>query len=174
MIRRERRLTLWMIAASCLVSLTLSQDAYAQSKKVSVTGKMAGIQSQTTLFPGDSPVHQMIFVSRADVFSSADADWNNAQSKVSGFADMTAGTGPQSGYHAITHPGGDQTFTAYQGMGKRTTNADGSWVSNFDGKFRFVGGTGKFKGITGGGLYTGKGTPTSVEYEFTAEYTAAQ
>ena len=71
MIRRERRLTLWMIAASCLVSLTLSQDASAQSKKVSVTGKMAGIQSQTTLFPGDSPAHQMIFVSRADVYSSA-------------------------------------------------------------------------------------------------------
>ena len=41
MILRERRLTLWMIAASFLVPLTLSQDASAQSKKVSVTDKMA-------------------------------------------------------------------------------------------------------------------------------------
>jgi hypothetical protein len=163
-----------MVAASFLVLLILSRDASAQSKGFSGTGKMVTTQSQTMMFPGDNPGHQMIVVSRTDVFSSADADWNDVQAKLSGFADFTAGTGPHSGYFANTHLGGAQTFVAYQGMTRGTTKPDGSWLGIDDGTFRFVGGTGKFLGITGGGTYKGRETATSVEYEFTGEYTLAR
>src|SRR5438445_560980 len=104
---RGRRLTSWMLTASFLVLLIFSRDAFAQSRGFSGTGKMVVVQSQTMMFPGDNPAHQMMFVSRTDAFSSADPDWNDVQAKFSGFADFTAGSGPHSGYLANTHRGGD-------------------------------------------------------------------
>jgi hypothetical protein len=73
-------------------------------------------------------------------------------------------------------PSGDRTFTSYEGLTTRRTNADGSWEAKFEGKLRFTGGTGTFQGITGTGSYIGKAsapggsTPTAATFEWQVEY----
>jgi hypothetical protein len=59
----------------------------------------------------------------------------------------------ERGYHISTMDNGDKFIVQYQGMIKG--NKDGSAV--FNGKWTFVNGTGKLKGIKGGGTYKGTG-----------------
>lgn len=159
-----------VVAAWFLASLLQSQDAYAAWKKVSGTGKVVTIRSQTKTLPGDVPNHEVTITRRLDVWSSADPDWNNVPASFVAYADYIAGTGPSWGYIIVAHPGGDQTHIAYEGMTKTVMNPDGSWEATFSGRHWIIGGTGRFRGITGSGTYRGKATPEEVTYEWEAEY----
>jgi hypothetical protein len=72
--------------------------------------------------------------------------------------DYTDGSGPHRGYFLDTHEDGSQTYGTYEGAQKTVANADGSWESTWEGKYRYVGGTGKYKNIKGAGTYRGKAT----------------
>ncbi len=160
---------LFIMVAWLLVLVLQSQEAYA-GKKVSGTGKVVTIRSQTRTVPGDVPNHEITTTTRLDVFMSDDPDWNNIPASFVAYADLIAGTGPDWGYIVVTHPGGDQTFAAYAGMVKTVVNPDGSREMTFEGRHWVIGGTGKFRGITGSGTYKGKVTPAGVTYEWDLEY----
>jgi hypothetical protein len=72
--------------------------------------------------------------------------------------DNTDGSGPHRGTYIDTHEDGSNTWGTYEGMQKTVVNADGSWESTWEGKYRYAGGTGKFKNIKGGGTYKGRAT----------------
>jgi len=160
---------LFIMVAWLLVLLLQGQEAYA-GKKVSGTGKVVAVRSQTRTVPGDVPNHEITTTTRLDVFASDDPDWNGVPASFVAYADLIAGTGPHWGYLVVTHPGGDQTYHAYEGVGKRIVNPDGSWEANLEGRTWLIGGTGRFRGITGSGTYKGKATPAGVTYEWEAEY----
>ena len=58
------------------------------------------------------------------------------------------GQGTMKGYTVMTYPDGDKSFTSYEG--KRV----GKGISK--GTYSYQGGTGKYKGCTGGGTWEGK------------------
>ncbi len=168
--RRWGAVSLFVIVGGLLAFLIQSQEAYAEWKKVAGTGKTVAIRSQTRTVPGDVPNHEVTTASRLDVFTSADPDWNSVPASFIAYADLIAGTGPSWGYILVTHPGGDQTHIAYQGMMQTVVKPDGSWEATFEGRHWILGGTGKFRGVTGSGTYKGKASPAGMTYEWEAEY----
>ena len=79
-----------------------------------------------------------------------------------------AKAGYYQGYDAITHPGGDQTFTEYKA--KEEPLAGG--VDIYEAKGRYVGGTGRFKGITGSSTFKQRWTLAEVTAQWETEYEA--
>jgi len=65
-----------------------------------------------------------------------------------------------------THPGGDQTFLDYEARWKGRGGADGEWET----AGHFVGGTGRFAGITGTWRERGTSTLTTDTGEWEAQY----
>jgi len=156
------------------VLLTQPSESVAQSGSFTANGKVTALLSETKMLPGDKPGHELMMVRRMDTISYSDPIFSSGQAVVATFADYTAGSGPHRGYFAVTHPNGDKTFTTYEGIAKATPNASGPPDVTFEGKWSFVGGTGKFDGISGGGTYKGGGTPTGPAYEFGGQYTLKQ
>ena len=177
MLARPSSVVVQFAVALCLLgSLLSAADVLAQDKKAAGTAKFGPTFSQTMLLPPDTPKHEVMLVNRIQTWTSTDPDWNNVESNQFVYSDYTAGSGSHRGYNVNLHPGGDRTFTSYEGLTTRRTNADGSWEAKFEGKLRFTGGTGTFQGITGTGSYIGKAsasggsTPTAATFEWQVEY----
>jgi hypothetical protein len=82
----------------------------------------------------------------------------------SGVAEVHGDAGTSHGYYVDNMANGDKAFVHWQG----TDSKDGS----SEGKWNYAGGTGKFKGIKGGGTYKGKyAEDGSVSFEVDGEYT---
>jgi len=146
-----------------------SQDAYAERKKVSGTGKGITEISETKMIPGDIPKHEIRCSSRLDMQDSPNPDFAG-QVLAYEVSDYTAGTGRHWGYRAATHSSGDKAFMAIEGMTKTVVKPNAFPDISFEGKWWYTGGTGRFKGITGSGTYTGKVTREGVTYAWEGEY----
>lgn len=68
-------------------------------------------------------------------------------------ANLHQGTGDHSGYYTIAN-GGDSTIAKWSGNVK-TVMKDGTPITNFKGKWEYVGGTGKYQDVKGKGEYYG-------------------
>ncbi len=66
--------------------------------------------------------------------------------------DLIKGTGPHHSYNVTTFQ--DKSTTITEGRGITTAHPDGT--STFEGTFTYIGGTGRFTGIQGGGTYAGE------------------
>ena len=147
-------------------------------KKISGTNKPAGPPISRTVVPpgpGDDPKHDLVVLAiyRATTTSS---DPNSAylnESELMAYeqADEVAGTGTQRGYYVRFHKNGDTEYGTYEGTHKTTVKEDGSWeMSTWEGTYKIIGGTGKFKNIKGSGTYRGKATAEGASTEFEGEY----
>lgn len=77
--------------------------------------------------------------------------------------DMNGNAGTGHGYYIDTMSNGDKCFVRWQGKQSQDGSAEGTW--------KYVGGTGKFKGLKGGGTYKGKGEQDgSVTFDVEGEY----
>ena len=74
--------------------------------------------------------------------------------------DYMNGSGPHRGSFVDSHEDGSTTYGTYEGSQTTVAKADGSWVTTWEGKYRYSGGTGKFKKVKGTGTYKGKATST--------------
>ena len=129
-----------------LVSLIQSQEAYAKGKKVSGTSKLV-TNLISAVIPGKTPVK---VTNDIFVLNSTDPAWNNAT-----LYEVTVQIDPAPGlvgdvriYSVITHPGGDQSFIETQGSWKGDDSVPGYTWSYETKNGMFVGGTGKFEGIS--------------------------
>jgi hypothetical protein len=68
-------------------------------------------------------------------------------------ADLVRGNGPHEGY-AIMNDGANQTFTKWEGN-VTTVMKEDQPLTSFEGTWRKIDGTGKYKGVSGEGTYTG-------------------
>jgi hypothetical protein len=131
-----------------------------------VSGSFSGrATSQTTLVLHDAPNHEMNLAGIAGRQKSSDENWNNATITYWGIADLVGGSGPQRGYFVNEHADGDRDFGTFEGKVVTT----GGQVT-IEGAWKYEGGTGKFKGLTGGGTYKGRFV-SAVEVENTWEGT---
>ena len=67
--------------------------------------------------------------------------------------DYVNGSGPHQGYATAVFEDGSEAIIKVEGM---TTQVEGGKTSDFEGKYTYMKGTGRFKGIQGSGSYTGK------------------
>jgi hypothetical protein len=152
----------WLVA--CAVNIS---DAQTPSKKITGRAQAIAVLSETKMLPGDDASHEVRFMRRLDRDQSD--QFGSGQASIINTADATAGSGTDRGYRTVTLSNGDQAFAAYEGTSKSVAKSTGP-EGTFQGKWWYTGGTGKFKGITGGGTYTGEFTPTSLSYQYQGEY----
>ena len=132
-----------LISAWLLVSLFQGQEVYAESKKVSGTLKSTTVLDKEFIrLPDMISSIEFRFLHR--VWSSTDPDWDNALVCTVRYTHPTK-LRVYKGYDVITHPGGDQTFIKWEGKLEPLGGVD--FITEIKG--RYIGGTGKFKGITG-------------------------
>ena len=88
--------------------------------------------------------------------------------------DITNGTGPHQAYWVTTYEDKSTVITSCKGV--TTARPDGT--STFEGTYTYIGGTGRFAGIQGGGSYTGKrmaplapGVPADTFSDYVTTYT---
>ena len=161
----------WILVFSvCLIVAPIeSQEAYAESKKVSGAIKTRTLKSRTGIRNPFAKVPRHIgwLWNIVGVYSSTDPDWDNTTFYTVRYA-LDANT---IIVHTIsTHPGGDQTFLKLEG--KLTTPGGADKISQYRG--RFLGGTGKFKGIRGSWKMKREKTQTKDISEWEAEYDVKQ
>jgi len=161
-----------LLLVSCLMILLVhSPNASAQSKKMSGTGRVVAVLSETKMLPGDDPRHEMTLIRRLDVQIGT---LGEAQVSIVGVSDLVAGSGTQRGHLVNTFSDADKTFSSYEGQVNPDPKAGGPPEITFSGKWQFTGGTGKWKGITGGGTYQGGVTSAGLTYQFEGEYEVKQ
>jgi hypothetical protein len=169
--KQLRRGVVGVIAAFVVVSLSFSAQA-GEKKKITGTNKMGPPISQTVVYPGDDPKHELVMLVRRDTTTSSDPDFNETELIVYDQSDSVAGTGTHRGYFRRLFKNGDTDFGSFEGAHKTTVKEDGSSETTWEGTSKVTGGTGKFKNIKGGGTYRGKATAegASTEFELEVEY----
>jgi hypothetical protein len=135
-----------------------------------VSGSFSGrATSQSTIALDDISNHDLNLLEVRGVQKSPDEKWNNSKINYWGTADLIAGNGPQRGYFVNEHADGDRDFGTFEGR----IATSGEQVT-IEGDWKFTGGTGKFKGLTGGGRYKGRLTsPVDVENTWEGTYQIA-
>jgi hypothetical protein len=172
---KNRSIIFGVIAAFVVVSLSFSAQA-AEKKKYGGTNKQGPWISRTFVppGPGDVPKHELVALEiRRDTTTSSDPDWNETEQIIYGQSDSVAGTGTHRGYYVRQHKNGDTEYGTYEGTHKTTFKEDGSFLeATWEGTYKVIGGTGKFKNIKGSGTYRGKATAegASTDFEGEAEY----
>lgn len=152
-----------VIVVWLLVSLIQDRGVCAEVKRVSgTTESVAALAQDKITFP-----KELIFIHfriQLWVLRSANPDRDNARAFTIRFDHPTKITWFK-GYMATTHPGGDQTFLRFEGkeesLGARAI---------YEAKGRYIGGTGKFKGITGTCAFTQRWTLAETTIQWETEY----
>jgi hypothetical protein len=150
-----------------LLVLLLAAVAGAQTK-ISGTVVCAKPDQQQALEVGDHPGH-ILAVSQGKCTWSKPMEIAGTQTKedqVTISTENHGNKGNSHGYAVGTMANGDKFFVRLQGA---ATLKDGA-VDTEEGKWTMTGGTGKLKGIKGGGMYKGKGGPEGTTAEVEGEY----
>ena len=136
-----------------------------------ISGTFSGrVKVQTVFALPDAENHDLSVAEVSGPQKSSDPLWSDARITYWGTADLIAGSGPQRGYWINRRPSGETDWGTYEG---RITTSGGQVT--MEGTYKWTGGTGKFKGISGGGKYLGHFTsPVEVVNDWDGEYELAQ
>ena len=151
-----------------LAAATLAAAAGAQTKQ-SGTVQCGKGNPEQMIDVGDKPNHFM-GVSKTACTWTTPMDTAGLKSK-DGYSvasiDATGDKSVSHGVHVSTMDNGDKIYVKFQGNGTSKVGATQTDV----GKWTYTGGTGKLKGIKGGGTYKGKGNPDgSTTYAIAGSY----
>ena len=114
-----------------------------------IAGSFAGeITQQSTLTLTYQPNHMMNIAEVRGTQKSSDPLWNNSKMTYWGVTDLVNGNGPQHGYFHDNHPGAGNDWGTFEA---RVTTVGGGMI--IEGTFKFAGGDGKYRGISGGGKF---------------------
>ena len=135
-----------------------------------LSGSFSGrTTSQTVVSLEDVPNHELHLATITGLQKTGDANWKDSRITYWGASDLVGGNGPQRGYFVNLHPKGDRDIGTFEG---KVVTA-GTQVT-IEGTWKYVDGTGIFKGIAGGGTYKGRMTsPTEVENAWEGTYELA-
>lgn len=150
-----------------LVGLWAGTVAFAQTK-ISGTVQCSKPDQAHSVEIGDRPNHSFQIVQGKCTWTKP-AEIGGTQFKedlVTGFAEVRGNKSRGRGYVVNTLANGDRSYVRTQGT---TTLKDGV-TESAEGKWTFIGGTGKLKGVKGSGTYKGTGGPDGVTYEVEGQY----
>jgi hypothetical protein len=162
--RRLRHLHI-MTATTLLGLLWILVDSpSAQPTRVRGKSEQARIVARSAVPMGAMVTGRLESLLR--VLKSDDPDWNDAQVYSVRFSDPEMRQNrTMRGQMIVTHTNGDRTFLEYEFTWK-----GGGLDTEFELNGRFVGGTGKFRGITGQWRERGTSTMTEDTSEWEIEY----
>jgi hypothetical protein len=154
-----------------IVALILPVYA-AEKKKFTLQTKLIANKSGSTIYLEDKPKHLLTQTVQLRKLTSSNPDFNGLDIMNYSQADSIAGNGSHRGYSFYYHKNGDKSFLKWEGIHKASQKEDESWETNAEGYIEFVGGTGMYNNIKGGGNYTclftasGGGCEAKVEAEY--------
>lgn len=118
----------------------------------------------------DQPNHEMSIAEVSGTQKSADALWNNSKITYWGVTDLLDGKGSQRGYYNNVHADKGRDWGTFEG---KVTTAGG--VMTVDGTWKFAGGDGEYRGVTGGGKFkTVMKSETDLECSWEGNYELAK
>jgi hypothetical protein len=133
----------------------------------SITGSFSGkITKQSALPLTDQPNHEMSIAEVNGTQNSPDPLWNNSNITYWGATDLLDGKGTQRGYFNNVHPDKGRDWGTFEGQVTAMT---------VEGTFKFTGGDGQYRGITGGGRFkTVMKSETELEATWEGNYELAK
>ncbi len=136
-----------------------------------ITGSFSGrVRFQTNVVLPDAADHSLSLAEVSGPQKVSDPLFADATITYWGTADLVAGSGPQRGYWINNRPSGDADWGTYEG---KIITAGGK--TTMEGTFKWSGGSGKLKGISGGGKYKGRfPSPIEVVNDWEGEYQIAK
>ncbi|MCI0623562.1 MAG: hypothetical protein L0387_18200 [Acidobacteria bacterium] len=136
----------------------------------SLSGSFSGsVRMQTSISPPDLPNRELNLAEITGAQKCTDALWDDAGITYWGFTDIAEGKGTQRGYFVNVHGEADRDWGTFEGR----VTMSGSEI-NVEGTWQFVGGSGKFNGLTGDGTFKTRMTsPTTVEAYWQGAYELA-
>jgi hypothetical protein len=157
-----------MLAGAMVFALALT--ASAQGTKQTGKAHCAKADPGYSIDVGDKPGHALMLQKTACTWT---AGVEMAGSKATAGDDVSTmevsgATGHSNGYHVATMDNGDKFLVRYQGTARM--NKDGT--GTIEGKWSYVSGTGKLKGLKGSGTYQGTmAADGSTDFDVEGEYT---
>lgn len=161
------------LISGCVVASVAAASAAWAEQSVMDRGRVVYHAAKVDVMEvGDAPGHVLAIVDQRGLQTNQAGEVGQWSTKV--FLDLTNGTGPHLSYTTVTFE--DKSTMVTKANGVTTARADGT--STFEGTFDYIGGSGRFSGIKGGGKYAGKrlapltpGVPADIYQEYTAAYT---
>ena len=150
-----KKLRCYVVAFASFAGIIASSATWAEQMDCSGTKKSKAAPYTEIIRPGDRPDHEMIQAIRIHIISSKDPDFDGSEQTVYAHHDEYAHAGTQAGYFLYTLKSGEKIWAEFNSVNSRT-GAQDSWEFTYQGVFRFIGGTGKYAHIRGGGHYQGK------------------
>jgi hypothetical protein len=149
--------------------MLVAASAIAQTR-ITGTIQCAKPDTENAIPVGDGPGHAFV-VMKVKCTWTKPVELAGVQAKTGEdtvFAEARGARSRDSGYDVTTMENGDHIVVRFTGS---TTSDKNGMVQAQKGTWRFVSGSGKIKGITGKGTYTGKGAADgSVTTEVEGEY----
>ena len=141
------------IIVAFTIAVNSTTNAAEQIEQTYVKNNFITASKTTLPLGGGHEVTQELSI--ADIKYSK-TDFNTKSEWAYIHTDTLDGSGKQTGYYIDTHEDGTQTYGTFEGTIETTAKPDGSWKSNWEGTYKYLGGTGKFKNIKGNGEYKGQ------------------
>jgi len=139
--------TLMMIILTLFVLATVGNVfGEEMAKEGSGSGKNYATGTAKALPMGEERIHLTYEGSGIYVSDIEEGFLNNASQHFLGSLHAVKGAFEESGFMVSTGPDGDKVFATWKGSGNLGKDAKGTYT--------YVGGTGKYTGITGGGEFT--------------------
>jgi hypothetical protein len=114
-----------------------------------MTGSFAGkITQLSTLTVNDQPNHSMNIAEVQGIQKSLDPLWNNSKITYWGVTDLLNGKGTQHGYYHEDHAEAGRDWGTFEA---KVTTVGGVMI--VEGTYKYAGGDGNYRGITGGGKF---------------------
>jgi hypothetical protein len=146
-----------------------SAPAIAEKIDCAYSKKTKQNVSNQVIEPGDRPDRRLSQYVRVDVLSSKFTEWDGAEQTVYGHSDTVGGAGISTGYSMTTLKTGEKIWSRWESVQYLIPKGGDAWEVPFQGVFRFIAGTGKYKAIRGGGHFRGTATPTGITQENVCE-----
>lgn len=162
------RLGVLTVLAPLVAGLSTSVDA-AEKETVKWTHTARQTISETKSTP--TPDHELVQAIYMDSVKTRSPEFDIIETRIFNQDDTVNGDGRHRGVEIDIFSNGDTAINNYEGTHKVITKEGGSWEVNYEGKFEFAGGTGRFKTLRGHGTYRGHITPEGLTEEDEAEVT---
>ena len=118
-----------------------------------------------------APDHELVQGIYIDPIKTRSPEFDIIEARITNQDYTVSGDGRHRGVEIDVFSNGDTAINTYEGTHKAITKEGGAWEVTYEGKFEFVGGTGRFKNLKGHGTYQGHVTPEALTEEDEAEVT---
>ena len=147
------------------VFIGLGLPATAEKLQMTYVKKNFQTVTKSSTMIADGSNHEVKQEVQISDIAFSDPRFGSAQEVVYIVADEVDGSGPHRGHFIDTHSDGSQCYGDFEGATKTVVKADGSWISSWEGTYRYLGGSGICKGLRGAGKYKGGVSSTTPAQE---------